>query len=154
MKSSRLKGFTLIELLAVVAIIAILATLALVGVANASRRARDAKRQRDLTSLKQSVELYNQDKGEYPAALDDLVDAYIRVLPEDPRKGSGNFDYQYFTTTDKDGFVLFDYLEYKKPQGTDLSSNFSDCEAAKNPAIAGNGSVFQSGVACFRLSND
>ncbi len=69
----KLPGFTLLELLAVIAIIGILTTLAAVSISNATKRGRDAKRQNHLATIKQALELYAQDEGQYPASLEDLA---------------------------------------------------------------------------------
>src|SRR6476660_6837149 len=81
----RIKGFTLIELLAVITVIGILATLAAVGVANASKRARDARRESDMRTIKQGLEQYNQDNGQYPGTTAALVPTYMATVPTDPK---------------------------------------------------------------------
>lgn len=59
-------GFTLVELLIVIAIIGILATLALKAI-SAVRESTDAAiTTTEISSLKNAVEAYNQDEGEYP----------------------------------------------------------------------------------------
>ncbi|MBI4276328.1 prepilin-type N-terminal cleavage/methylation domain-containing protein [Candidatus Uhrbacteria bacterium] len=61
------KGFTLIELLVVIAIIGLLSTLAVVSLSSARAKARDATRITAITQLKTALELYNSEKGEFPA---------------------------------------------------------------------------------------
>jgi len=60
------KGFTLIELLVVVAIIGVLASIVLSSLNNAQSRARDARRVRDMNTIKKKLELYYVDNGHYP----------------------------------------------------------------------------------------
>src|SRR5688500_16865185 len=112
----RLKGFTLIELLAVIAIIGILATFAAVSISGAVKRARDSLRERDLTNVKQALELYNQDEGRYPdqgdSSLPDLLEenGYIQAVPKDPKAGPNQPDYSYYS--DGEDYVLVAEFEY------------------------------------------
>lgn len=60
------KGFTLIELLVVIAIIGLLASVVLVSLNKARAKARDARRQSDLDSIKVALELYYDNHNSYP----------------------------------------------------------------------------------------
>lgn len=60
------QGFTLIELLIVVAIIGILAAIAVPNFLNAQMRAKVARVQGDLRSMKTAIELYRLDNSGYP----------------------------------------------------------------------------------------
>lgn len=63
-KTSR--GFTIVELLIVVVVLAILATIVIVAYNGIQERARNAKRQSDLSSVQKKLETYNAENGEYP----------------------------------------------------------------------------------------
>jgi type II secretion system protein G len=60
-------GFTLIELLIVIVIIGILAAIGLATFTSSQMKSRDAKRKADLQQVSRALELYYNDKGQYPA---------------------------------------------------------------------------------------
>ena len=41
-------------------------------------------RRGDLVSLSKSIDQYNNENGNYPSSLDDLLNGYVRFLPADP----------------------------------------------------------------------
>ncbi len=65
LKSSK-AGFTLIELLVVIAIIGTLSGMVLVAMTDTRAKARDARRQNDITQIRKALELYYAEKGIYP----------------------------------------------------------------------------------------
>lgn len=78
-------GFTLVEMLVVLAILALLLTLAAPRYFNSIDRAKDAALKQDLTTVRESIDKFYADTGQYPKTLDDLVEKkYIRKLPFDP----------------------------------------------------------------------
>lgn len=82
-------GWTLVELTIVISLITILAAIAMVGYRNALIRSREAVLKEDLFRMRDAIDQHYADKGEYPAALDDLVTGgYLRAIPEDPFTGS------------------------------------------------------------------
>ena len=79
------RGFTLIELLVVASILVVLAGLSLVQYKNAVTRSREGVLKTDLFNLRDAIDQYYADKGQYPGTLDELVSAgYVRRVPDDP----------------------------------------------------------------------
>jgi general secretion pathway protein G len=78
-------GFTLIELLVVLALISILATMGMAQYRQGIVHAREAVLKTDLFDLRDAIDQYYADKGQYPSTLDSLVsDGYLRKIPVDP----------------------------------------------------------------------
>lgn len=159
-----LPGFTLIELLAVIAIIGILATLSAIGLSTARKRARDAQRQRDLSVLKQAIELYNQDNDMYPAnsasVFESGADSLVAnsYMNKPLTGGAAPYTYRYFTDTARQNFLLVGDMEYDKATGT-LTSPVSCTQLRGNPNwnnIKGNGLINTATKtdACFVVRND
>lgn len=62
-------GFTLVEMLVVLAIIGILAVIGLTELRGAKESARDAARMSDVAQLRLALNLYFDDREQYPAAV-------------------------------------------------------------------------------------
>ena len=79
------RGFTIIELLVVMALIVILATMGLSQYRNSVVHANEAVLKEDLFRMRDAIDQYYADKGQYPGALDALVsEGYMRKIPVDP----------------------------------------------------------------------
>jgi general secretion pathway protein G len=79
------RGFTLIELLVVLGLIVVLATIATTQYRTSVIRSREAVLSEDLFRMRDAIDQYYADKGEYPPTLDALVtEGYIRKVPIDP----------------------------------------------------------------------
>ena len=86
-KASRrlLVGFTLIELLIVMAIIGTLLTIAVPRYFHSLQRARETVLRQDLSILREAIDKYYADLGQYPETLPALAEKhYVRSLPVDP----------------------------------------------------------------------
>uniref|UniRef100_A0A831Z1D1 Prepilin-type N-terminal cleavage/methylation domain-containing protein n=1 Tax=candidate division WWE3 bacterium TaxID=2053526 RepID=A0A831Z1D1_UNCKA len=111
-------GFTLLELLVVITIIGLLSSVGLASYTRAQARARDAKRQSDITSLRNSLEIYYSENNVYPdtggawqdisTALSVLVPDFTKTLPTDP--GGEGLPYLYRSVTNQ-GYCLGSKLE-------------------------------------------
>jgi general secretion pathway protein G len=84
-RRSRDCGFTLIELLIVLALIMILATMGMAQYKASVTHSKEAVLSEDLFRMRDAIDQYFADKGQYPATLDSLVsDGYLRKVPDDP----------------------------------------------------------------------
>jgi general secretion pathway protein G len=72
MVDRRHKGFTLIEMLIVIVVIAILALIVIPRLLGAGRKAKEATLKGDLHQLRNAIQQFEADCGDYPAALADL----------------------------------------------------------------------------------
>ena len=82
---SRITGFTLIEVMVVMALIVVLASVGLTLYSNSVTRAKESVLKEDLLRMRDAIDQYYADKGQYPATLQDLVsDKYLRAIPKDP----------------------------------------------------------------------
>jgi len=126
------KAFTLIEILVVMAIIGILASVGLGNFQSAQVKARDSKRKAELNQVAKSLEVYFNDKKQYPlssatgeilgctnesactlgAVFQDENDTiYMINLPIDPK--SPAYDYSYLSA-DGTSYQLYARLENTK----------------------------------------
>jgi prepilin-type N-terminal cleavage/methylation domain-containing protein len=75
----RQRGFTLIELLVVLTMIVVLASMGLAQYRTSVIHSREAVLKEDLFRMREAIDQYYADKGQYPSTLDALVsDGYLR----------------------------------------------------------------------------
>jgi general secretion pathway protein G len=79
------RGFTLIELLIVVTLVSVLAGMATAQYRHSVDYARESVLARDLAVMREAIDQYYADKGQFPATLEALAaDHYVRTIPDDP----------------------------------------------------------------------
>src|SRR5450830_290517 len=85
------KGFTLIEVLVVLAIIATLLSMVAPRYFETVERSKETTLKHDLIGMRDAIDKYYSDTGNYPDTLDDLITKkYLRAIPEDPITGSNS----------------------------------------------------------------
>jgi prepilin-type N-terminal cleavage/methylation domain-containing protein len=105
------QGFTLIELLVVMAIIATLLMIAVPRYFRSLEKAKEATLRQDLAVMRDAIDKYFGDSGQYPQQLVELVDRrYLRSLPVDP------------LTKSADSWVAVDSENPELPGITDIRS--------------------------------
>lgn len=79
------RGFTLIEMLVVLSIVALLLTLATPRYFGSLEKSREVALRENLRVMRVTIDKFYGDKGRYPEALQELVEAgYLREVPMDP----------------------------------------------------------------------
>lgn len=112
MRTTHNKGFTLIELLVVIAVIGLLSTLAIIALGSARTKARDAKRISDVKDVRNALELYFADYGNYPITPDGVVlgAAEATCLDNSPEGWEATCDTPYMSNVQSDpGKNLYTY---------------------------------------------
>lgn len=100
-------GFSLIELIVVMAIIATLIAIALPRYQGSIENSRLTSLKADLRVVRECIDRYYEDKGQYPQTLQELVDArYLKEIPIDPITDSAQtWVLEFDQEGDEDGIV-------------------------------------------------
>lgn len=89
--TQRPRGFTLVELLVVMAILATLLSVALPRYFGALQQSREAALRHSLLVVRESIDKFYADHGQYPVDLEDLQrKRYLRNVPVDPLTDSAS----------------------------------------------------------------
>jgi general secretion pathway protein G len=85
------RGFSLIEVLVALAIVASILTIAAPKYFTAVERAKEAVLRENLFIMRDAIDKFRADQGQYPNVLADLVTKkYLRAIPPDPFTDSPN----------------------------------------------------------------
>lgn len=93
------RGFTLIEILIVIVLIGVLSTIGLETFQSAQKKGRDAQRKSDLSQVQKALELYYNDKNQYPGSN---PDGKIMVPYDTTGCTDAEFSAAYFSVRGRD----------------------------------------------------
>lgn len=140
-------GFTLIELTIVIAILGVLAAMISGNFITSLKKGRDARRKADLEQIQRALEMYYEDKKQYPTfsfpfdgKLCETADCnpnekvYMQKVPNDPLD---NNNYVYQTDTNGTYYKLYSCIENQLDQGQGVNqagysrTNCGECGVCK-----------------------
>lgn len=117
----RSRGFTLIELVVVMAIIGLLLTIALPRYMHSIERGKEQVRQQNVAVMRDAIDKYYGDNGQYPDTLDELVAKhYLRAVPVDPVNGDDKW--AVIASPDETKTGVYDVVPASGAQGTPADS--------------------------------
>ncbi|MCP3712126.1 type II secretion system GspH family protein [Paraburkholderia sp. CNPSo 3274] len=110
------RGFTLIELVVVMAIIGLLLTIAVPRYMHSIERGKEQVRQQNVAVMRNAIDQYYGDNGQYPETLDELVAKhYLRAVPVDPVNGDDKW--AVIASPDENKPGVYDVAPASSPQG-------------------------------------
>jgi general secretion pathway protein G len=78
-------GWTLVEMLVVISLVVILASIAMASYGTGVIRSKEAVLKEDLFRMRDGIDQFYADRGQYPPELQSLVgEGYLRSVPVDP----------------------------------------------------------------------
>lgn len=81
----KVRGFTLIELMIVLAVLGLLLGICVPRYFHNVDKAKESALRQDLATMRDAIDKYGSDNGQYPNALSDIeTKNYIRKIPTDP----------------------------------------------------------------------
>lgn len=135
-------GFTIVELLIVIVVIGILAAISIVAYSGVQSRARDSARLAKINSIAKAIELYNTEKGRYPAIQDgigrestcgsqteswghcdrnkelaDLLAPYLKIDPTSLSDATQGSNYYHYTSQSTDNFQSYGMMVFLEGSG-------------------------------------
>lgn len=120
-RTCRPRGFTLIEIVVVMAIIGLLLTLAVPRYMHSIERGKEQVRQQNIAVMRNAIDQYYGDNGQYPDTLDELVAKhYLRSVPLDPVNGDDKWAAVASPDESKPG--VYDVVPASSPQGAPPSA--------------------------------
>ncbi|AKM00814.1 MULTISPECIES: type II secretion system protein [Burkholderia cepacia complex] len=120
-RTRRPRGFTLIEIVVVMAIIGLLLTLAVPRYMHSIERGKEQVRQQNIAVMRNAIDQYYGDNGQYPETLDELVAKhYLRSVPLDPVNGDDKWAAVASPDESKPG--VYDVAPASSPQGAPPSA--------------------------------
>lgn len=128
-------GFTLIEMLVVFTLIAMLLTIAVPRYLNAVDGSKFKAREQNLATLRDALDKFKADQGQYPSSLEDLIGKhYLRALPVDPVTGST----LWISVADPSGVSagVYDVMPPTQPTPASGSSDNVSAQEMAQPASA------------------
>ncbi|OAJ53477.1 general secretion pathway protein GspG [Paraburkholderia ginsengiterrae] len=115
-RTLRSRGFTLIELVVVMAIIGLLLSIALPRYMHSIERGKEQVRQQNVAVMRDAIDKYYGDNGQYPDTLDELVAKhYLRSVPVDPVNGDDKW--AVIASPDDSKTGVYDVAPASSPQG-------------------------------------
>lgn len=124
-KAAGNRGFTLIELLVVMTIIGVLLTIAVPRYFRTVQRSKETVLKHDLSVMRESIDKFYADLGQYPESLPLLVEKrYLRSVPVDP------------FTKSAESWVLIPSEDPDHPGLRDLHSGSPDVASDGSPLVS------------------
>ena len=152
------KGFTFLELMLVIAILGILSTLIMGNFITSLKKGRDARRKIDIEQIQKSLEMYYEDKREYPPTLSfggnhQIIDSvsrkvYMQKVPDDPTTTK----HYFYSTTADDKYTLYSCLENDQDQGAGVKQDGYGGTDCGNCRTGPNASLCRFGVSSGNVS--